>query len=133
MIKGSVKLEHVKGTDRDFLVSKGFWYLDKNFYVRVKKGWITDGASVPRLFWNIFPPVAGKYLEAAVLHDALYKSQRVKRSEADRLFYKAMKDLGVAFWKRLIIYLAVRIGGWLSWRENKKNLNPDIVFVRRKR
>jgi hypothetical protein len=43
-----------------WVVKKGFvYYLDDSFtsYVYIPKGYLTDGASVPRVFWNIVPRV----------------------------------------------------------------------------
>ena len=37
--------------------------------IYIPAGYITDGASVPRLFWMFFPPNKPEYLRAAVIHD----------------------------------------------------------------
>jgi hypothetical protein len=42
--------------------------------VVVPKGFETDFASVPRVFWTIIPP-DGKYTKAAVVHDYLYNKR----------------------------------------------------------
>ncbi len=42
----------------------------KDIKIVVEKGFITDFASVPRIFWSIFPPF-GVYTKSAVLHDRL--------------------------------------------------------------
>ncbi|WP_442908701.1 DUF1353 domain-containing protein, partial [Hydrogenovibrio sp. 3SP14C1] len=34
----------------------------------VPEGFISDGATVPRIFWPIFPPI-GRYLKATLVHD----------------------------------------------------------------
>jgi len=36
--------------------------------ILVPVGFASDGASVPRILWSIYPPF-GKYLEAAIVHD----------------------------------------------------------------
>lgn len=76
----------------------------------VPMGFITDFASVPQIFWNILPPW-GKYGKAAVVHDYLYHSKvyNYDRKQSDKIFYEAMKVLDIPFWKRYIMYLAVRI------------------------
>ena len=76
----------------------------------IPKGFITDFASVPKAFWSILPPM-GKYGLAALLHDYLYRTGLVSRKEADKLFLKMMKKLGVSRWKRIVMYLAVRVFG----------------------
>jgi len=118
-------LQHVAGYSDRWVVVRGFTYASPDgCVVRVGSGWETDGASVPRALWAIFPPMSGPYMEAAVLHDALYRAQPVSRKRADELFLEAMKALGVPAWKRWSIYGAVRAFGWRAWRENEK-LTPQ--------
>ena len=83
--------------------------------VFVPSGFITDFASVPQLFWMILPKV-GPWDKAAVLHDFLYLEGGVTRGEADGVFDEAMGVLGIARWKRRVMYLSVRVGGWKPWR-----------------
>lgn len=85
----------------------------------VPAGFITDFASIPRIFWRILPP-SGKYNKAAVVHDYLYSTQIVHRDIADLIFYEAMGALGVPQWKRWTMYQAVRSCGWVPWNNHKK-------------
>lgn len=94
---------------------------DSDEVVSVPEGFITDFASVPRLFWIILPP-DGQYTQAAVLHDYMYSDQYYKRAKCDRLFIEAMKVLKVPVVNRIIMYRAVRMFGWLAWKK-KKNAN----------
>ena len=81
----------------------------------VPTGFQTDFASVPRPFWIILPP-DGHYTQAAVLHDFLYHKQDRKRKQCDLIFLEAMQVLGVSWWKRKVMYRAVRLFGWMPWR-----------------
>jgi len=93
----------------------GYWAkLSPEELIIVPEGFLTDLASVPRPFWVLIPP-DGEYTAAAVVHDLLYSIQDRKRSEADAIFLWAMRDLGVPTWKRLIMYRAVRFGGFFVW------------------
>ncbi|MDP1605652.1 MAG: DUF1353 domain-containing protein, partial [Rhodocyclaceae bacterium] len=67
--------------------------------IRVPTGFVTDLASVPRLFWPIFPP-HGRYAKAAILHDWLYAQggDTADRLSADNIFGEAMQVLGVSAW-----------------------------------
>lgn len=87
--------------------------------VDVPEGFKTDFASVPRIFWNIIPPT-GDYAFAAVIHDYLYVTGDVKRKKADTIFLTLMKKAGVSFWKRRVMYRAVRLGGWIFWDKNRE-------------
>lgn len=87
---------------------------DGSRYV-VIKGFITDLASIPRIFWAILPPF-GKYILAAIIHDYMYKSKQVSRKFADKEFLLRMKEDGVPFLTRNIMYHTVRAFGWLYWK-----------------
>ncbi len=44
---------------------------DNSDIIHVPAGFVTDLASVPRIFWTLLPP-DGKYAKAAIIHDYLY-------------------------------------------------------------
>ena len=104
-----------KGT---WLVANGFRYYPLHSDpIDVPAGFETDFASVPRGLWNIFPP-DGPWTQAAVLHDLLYNTRGFHlrtRKECDKIFLEAMAALGVPFWKRQVMYRAVRCFGWAYW------------------
>jgi len=97
------------------------WKLDKPFqyytvidgkkkYICVPKGFMTDFATIPRFLWSIFP-AWDKYGKAAVLHDYLYDYKVFDRKTCDHIFYEAMTVLRVPWWRRRLMYLAVRVFG----------------------
>ncbi len=86
--------------------------------IEVRRGFMTDFASIPRLFW-IALPKWGKYGNAAVIHDWLYFSQERSREEADGIFLEAMGVLEVPRWQKLPIFYAVRWFGWFAWKRNQ--------------
>ena len=81
----------------------------------VPKGFVTDFASIPRLFWWIFSPSGEKYDEAALIHDWLYAFQSCTRKEADLLFYICMREYGVGWITANIMYYTVRLFGRTHW------------------
>jgi len=116
----------------DMMVYSKLIYNGYNYEVYILPGMITDGASVPKLFQNIFPPYAGRYLESAVVHDGLYASEALPRKVCDDIFLEAMKSQGVAWWKRNIMYSAVRVAGWTVWNKHKPEKvkrNKEYVIV----
>jgi hypothetical protein len=100
----------------------------------VPVGFTSDLASVPRLLWVVISPFD---LGAAVVpHDWLYANagrpppgswqvwrdgdwvedgRPWKRREADRLFGRLMREVGVSRFKRRAAYLAVRLFGAFAW------------------
>ena len=90
--------------------------------IYIKKGFKTDGASIPKPFWSLIGGPLGRYAPAAVPHDRLYRFQTRSRREADRIFLEAMDVLGVPWWKRRSMWLAVRVAAWRPWNRYKKEI-----------
>lgn len=94
--------------------------------IHVKRGFVTDFASIPRVFrWLI--EKLGRHNKAAVIHDALYQNvvpgRKFTRAEADLAFLDGMADLGVVEWRRYVMYWAVRIGGRWAWVKRDKPID----------
>lgn len=85
--------------------------------VVVPTGFMTDLASVPRLpfaYW-----LAGNTSHApAVIHDFLYRTRMVSRAVADAVLAEAMAAVGEPAWRQGLMWLAVRLFGWLAWRRS---------------
>jgi len=96
----------------------------------VPRGFVTDLASVPRLFWTAFPP-CGKYTTAAVLHDYLYwvQSYDCDRECADEILLIAMEEANVKLVSRNAIYTAVRFGGDSAWSENARLKESGVIRI----
>lgn len=72
-------------------------------FVRVPAYFLTDGASIPSVFWSMIPPW-GRYGQAAILHDFLCEYLQIEeggyvksitREEADLIFREALGVLEV--------------------------------------
>lgn len=75
---------------------------------KIFKGFKTDLASIPRIFWSIFPPF-GSYQDAAILHDYLLEYTNLPKKTIDVLFYKKMKEDNVNLLVRFFFYCVVNI------------------------
>jgi len=99
--------------------------------IEVPAGFVTDYASVPRLFWSLYPP-DGDYTPAAVVHDWLYSAQvdgegePITRAAADAVFLAALAACGVPFARRRLLYAAVRAGGAFAWRRARPADLPPL-------
>ncbi len=119
------KLVQLK-TGREWELIEDYTYERLAFTIRVPKGFVYDGASIPRVFWRfIGPPQAGKYAHASLLHDWLYVEKslskigipvEITRKEADDIMLLVMKEDGVSWWRRNAIHRGVRLGGRRAWR-----------------
>lgn len=101
-------------------------------YVDVPAGYLSDGASVPKIFWDLLPPW-GVYGQAAVIHDILCETMSVTkaglatpitRAKCDSIFKEAMIAANTPRWKRNVMYIAVRVFSKL-FRDN--NPVPDAA------
>ena len=109
--------------------------------ISVKKGFVTDLASTPKIMWNIIAP--WDIARAAIIHDFLYKrirqyradrnsglgienqeTVRIARKAADDVFLMGMKDAdpSVSTWKIYSAYYAVRMFGRWSIIPNEENV-----------
>lgn len=87
--------------------------------VVVPYGFVTDFASIPRIFWSLLNP-DDDYAYAAVIHDYLYWDQGRSKHEADLILKYAMQDLDVSPTKAFLIFTAVDKFGHSAWSNNKK-------------
>lgn len=92
--------------------------------ITVPVGFETDGASVPRPLWILYPPFGGEYDRAAIVHDYLYANAerfigddqgQISRGEVDRLMLEMMDVDEFRLTGRRMIYRGVRVGGWRPW------------------
>jgi len=88
----------------------------------VPAGFLCDLASVPKALWWLFPPY-GSYTYAAIVHDWLYRTGAVSRAVADATFLEAMELLGTGGFTRRSMYVAVRIFGWIAFRDKRRHIN----------
>jgi hypothetical protein len=88
--------------------------------VDVPRGFVTDLASVPSYLWAILQRT-GRYGNAAIYHDWLYWEQSCPREVADRVFDRAMHDMGVDPMTRRLMWAGVRVFGGYYWDETTKS------------
>lgn len=102
---------------RRFKLIAPFAYMSSCGIITVPAGFVTDGASIPRVFWSILDPF-GSYFKAAVIHDFLYSPWNIRfdRAESDQLFKEAMYNSGLDWPTREAIYRAVRLFGWRHFK-----------------
>jgi endonuclease G len=73
----------------------------------VPSGAVSDGASIPQVFWITHPPFTGKYREAAVIHDYYCVIQSRTWQKTHDAFYYAMRAAGVDDRTATVMWAAV--------------------------
>ena len=106
-----------------FALTKNFIFTYDNGdfvkYVTIPKGYVTNGADIPRFFWRLFPPFSPEYLPAVIVHDYFCDEAEKNHNNkqlaknlykfADTLFKESLLALGVSRWKTTLFYNAVRL------------------------
>jgi hypothetical protein len=96
--------------EQNWIVSEPIVYRGNVASFTVPVGYETDFASVPRFFtWLI--PTYGAFTRPAILHDWLCdeaRAGRIARADADGLFRRSMRELGVGFGRRWLMWAGVR-------------------------
>lgn len=81
-------------------------------HVEVPKGFITDGASVPAIFWPVIShPLSPSSLRAAILHDYLCRERLLPSKAVHWAFYEALLADGCARVRAWLMWLAVLVFG----------------------
>ena len=104
-----------------YIVLLDVTYTNPLVTVEIEQGFTCDLASIPRFLWavpGLSPTDTNK--RAALLHDVLYRQQKVDRVIADALFVSVLKADGVSWPVRWAMYLAVRIFGERAWAHNQR-------------
>lgn len=89
----------------------------------VPKGFVTDGASIPRLLWTICgSPMQSPRIYAALIHDWLYELGGTDddRKFADKLYRDYNIKLGMGKIRAYIEYDALRLFGGTHWKYTEK-------------
>jgi len=77
------------------------------------EGAVANGASVPRVFWRIMPPLTGKYRRASIIHDWYCETRSRPSAEVHKVWCEMLVADEVIWWKRWPMCHMVR---WLGPR-----------------
>ena len=119
-------------TDNEWELARD-WSVDTlHGRLSVKAGYLSDGASIPRILWScVGPRYAPDTFPAAFAHDALYSAELPIggdwRAKADASFRDLLGRMGVSWIKRTAYWLAVRAAGWLVAAQH----TPESIFEAR--
>lgn len=105
------------------VLMQDYIYNINGYDIKVFKGFVTDGASVPHALQWLYNPF-GKYIKAAIIHDYLYSKYNntgINRKLADKIFKFIMKETEVNKSTINKFYKAVRLFGEMSWQDKIEN------------
>lgn len=112
-----------------YLLLSDYEFSYRGVKYKVPAGFWFNGASIPKLFWQVIcSPFDPRILEAALVHDWLYTSKILEREQADEYLLCSLK--GFNRLQEVAIHRAVRLGGGLAWRDNKLDLLYWKLFLK---
>lgn len=125
----------LKSTRKWEITEDWFFYIESlQVWVRIPKGFIFDGASIPKIFRSLLSPVGILFIPG-LIHDFGYRkgyllssdtrSNKImfsyfERSDWDRLFRDIAIQINGLDLMMNLPYLAVLIGGGFPWRKYRK-------------
>lgn len=117
-----MKIEPIPGTDTYRLCEdETLKYKGKNYLM--KAGTISNGGSIPRIFWPIsITPYDPRAIRGFFWHDYFYEVQEIKKKLADKILGYLLIEDGVDEQVAENIYLSVRDFGGRAWSRCKKEL-----------
>jgi hypothetical protein len=94
----------------------------------VPAGFLSNGASVPRLLWAILDDTHPDVLYAAYAHDYLFATNGelpgvavvLTRNECNAVMRELMLDIGAPWWKAELVYWALVIGSRGAWESSRR-------------
>ena len=104
-----------------FELISDYIYQIENYVIKVPKSFVTDYASIPRIFRAIVLPY-GKHSGASVVHDYLYSKNcelNIERKKVDKIFFEILKEEGVNPILARLMYIAVRVFGKTRYKIKK--------------
>ena len=114
------------------LITGELWELADDWRVTVRgheyvipKGFITDGASIPRVLWRVCGhPMSTRRLPIAIFHDWAYDVEcpfDIPRATADEIYRDGLVNpLGFPGWKANLEYTMLRLCGGSHYRKEQK-------------
>ena len=114
---------------------------DDGTVIVIPKGFVFDGASIPRPLWGILSPT-GLLLIPGLIHDFAYRYDYLWALDHEGYVYKYREESGQGEWDALfrkvgihvngialidiLAWIALAILGWFSWRSHRKQKVPEI-------
>lgn len=116
MFLSNLKVELLNNKGKKWKVLEDFEYIYNGISIVVPAGFVTNFASVPRIP-IIFELVGDRGHSAAVVHDYLYSTAMLSRSDSDKVLLQALRDTAVGKPRSILMYCGVRLFGWMFYKK----------------
>ena len=82
----------------------------------IPKGFTTDFASVPQIFWGLLPAHCNAAMPS-VIHDYTCQFAILPRPQCDAVFLELLKTSGMKKWQYNLMFMYVRVFGWVTYNK----------------
>ena len=118
-------------TSRKWEITKDWHYTINSVNFVIPKGFVFDGASVPKFFRSWLSPM-GVLLMGGLVHDygykyktLLYKNKKTMNGEqTQRWMDETFRDINISvngfFVLNYLAYYGLRLGGFMAWKKHRK-------------
>ena len=126
--------EPLVSCDKMLLLSDFIYTINGVLYY-IPAGFIWDGASIPRPFWEIIgSPTEPKFWAFSLVHDWIYLTHIRTREEADEAAFQILGQCNVSLLRSRCIWAAVRlfgglVGAWKTKPSDKKQIDEINAFL----
>lgn len=98
-------------SDKKWRMLNTFSFIDKEHgEITVPVDFVSDGITLPRIP-IVLALFDGYGFPAGIVHDYLYTTGVLGRKHSDEVFYRALRELGIARWRAWLMYFGVRCFG----------------------
>jgi len=116
-------------SSRTWEIADDWHFTLNNQDYKIPAGFVFDGASIPKYFWNWLSPI-GVLLMPGLIHDYVYanevllkkdgtNSHKKTQKEADQIFRDTAIEINGFYVINHIAYYALRAFGWVAWRGHR--------------
>ena len=92
------------------------------YKISLPEGYSWDGATIPRVWWSIMGhPLKQEFRLASLVHDWRCEHARTgaERMVGDALFLECLEQAGLPRWRRIGMWVAVRVWSLFFWRRRR--------------
>ena len=108
---------------REWILLELFEYCrDNGEVIQASVGFHFDFLSIPRILWTVVGSPTSRGAEAGCIHDFLCVTMPWPRDKTDRIFLEGLRDCGVPYLNRMVMYWAVRMQSFFIPSEKSGNV-----------
>lgn len=119
-LTGRLSLSPMVGSGGKYRVERDITFIDRlDRKWEVPTGFVTDGASIPRLLWPIVGnPFDSDYVVPAVIHDRYCETRERSWFDVHSVFYEILECQKINRYRAILLFSGVLAGGprWTSGR-----------------